>query len=104
MLIEQTSTPLFHFKLEEGHLQMVIVHNKRGQYGIIENVFVEEKFRRRGVATRLVAEAVELAKKLGLYKITLTCNKSLVDFYKYRGFEWKENGQAYCMRMNLDGV
>jgi len=101
MLIEQASTLLFNFKLEEGSLQMVIMQNKRGQYGIIENVFVEEPFRGKGIATKLMAEAVKLAKQLKLYKITLTCADDLTLMYSKMGFKWYPLGQSHCMRMNI---
>jgi len=101
MLIDQTSTLLFHFKLEEGDLQMVIMQNEKGQYGIIENVFVKEQFRKQGIATKLVDEAVKLAQKLNLYKIVLTCSEDLTLMYTKMGFTWYSRGQSHCMRMNL---
>ena len=101
MLIDQTFTPLFNFKLREGSLQMVILQNKRGQYGIIENVFVEEEFRGRGIATKLVKKAIDTARKFGLYKITLTCSEDLTSMYTKMGFKWYSSGQSHCMRINL---
>ena len=101
MLIEQTSTLLFHFKLEEGSLQMVLMQNEKGQYGIIENVFVKEQFRKQGIASNLVAEAVKLAKRLKMYKIVLTCSEDLTPMYAKMGFTWYPEGQSHCMRMNL---
>ena len=93
---------MWAFEQEGGRLELLVHSNEKGYYGIIENVFVEEEYRKKGVATRLIEEAKEKAELLDLYKIILTCSKDLVDFYKCRGFEWQENGQAYCMRIDCE--
>tara|TARA_R110000824_G_scaffold9932_11_gene44143 strand:+ start:1654 stop:2010 length:357 start_codon:yes stop_codon:yes gene_type:complete len=102
MEMKRTSVNLFTLKENgKGQLEMVVLSNKKGYYGIIENVFVEEKFRGKGVATKLMGEAKCLAETLRLYKIVLTCSEELIDFYKGYGFEWQEGGQAFCMRMDF---
>ena len=88
------------FEEEGGRLEMLVHSNQKGRYGIIENIFVEEESRNKGVATKLITSAKKVAATAYLYKIVLTCSKDLMDFYKCRGFEWQENGQAYCMRMD----
>ena len=100
--MKRSSVNLFTFKEKgKGQVEMVVLSNKKGYYGIIENVFVEEKFRGKGIATKLINEAKYLAETLKLYKIVLTCSDGLIDFYKGHGFEWQESGQAYCMRMDF---
>lgn len=84
-----------------GKLEMVMLQNKSGSYGIIENVFVEEEHRGQGIASQLVTEAVSLAKEKGFYKITLTCSDELTPFYAKLGFKWHLLGQSHCMRMDL---
>ena len=91
------------FEKEGGRLEMIVHSNKKGRYGIIENIFVEKEYRNKGVATKLITAAKEAAATAYLYKIVLTCSQDLMDFYKYRGFDWQVNGQAYCMRIDLNG-
>jgi len=90
-------------EVEGGRLEMMINSNKRGRYGIIENVFVEQEHRNKGIATKLIQEAKKTANVLKMYKIVLTCSKDLMQFYSNQEFEWQENGQAYCMRIDLNG-
>ena len=99
--VKESTTPLFRLELPEGALDLVIMKNKKGEYGIIENVLVEEKFRRRGIATKLLIQAIELAKQLNLYKLTLTCSDELTYVYARLGFSWHPLGQSHCMRLNL---
>ena len=101
LAIKESTTPLFRLELPEGGLDLVILKNKRGEYGIIENVFVEEEFRKRGIATKLMKQSIELAKTLNLYKLTLTCSDSMTPFYARFGFKWHLLGQSHCMRINL---
>jgi len=84
-----------------GSLDLVTLQNPRGSYGIIENVFVKEEFRNQGIASSLIKEAIQTAKEKNLYKITLTCADEMISFYSKFGFEWKNSGQGYCMRIDL---
>ena len=90
------------FEEEGGRLEMIVHSNTKGRYGIIENIFVEKEYRNKGVATKLIEAAKDAAEAAYLYKIVLTCSQNLMDFYKYRGFEWQIRGQAYCMRIDLN--
>ena len=84
-----------------GSLELVILQNEKGSYGIIENVFVKEEFRNQGIASSLIKEAIETSKQKGFYKITLTCSEDLTAMYTKMGFTWHSRGQSHCMRMNL---
>ena len=84
-----------------GKLELVTMQNDKGSYGIIENVFVEEEHRGQGIASQLIAEAINLAKEKNFYKITLTCSEDMVYFYARHGFSWHMLGQSHCMRINL---
>ena len=90
------------FEEEGGRLEMIVHSNNKGRYGIIENIFVEKEYRNKGVATKLIEAAKDAAETAYLYKIVLTCNKDLMGFYKNQEFKWQENGQAYCMRIDLN--
>ena len=103
MTIETYYVKVWVFKEEGGRLEMIVHSNDKGRYGIIENVFVEQAYRNKGIATKLIEEAKKTANTLDLYKVVLTCSQDLMDFYKYRGFDWQVNGQAYCMRIDLNG-
>ena len=87
-----------------GRLEMVVLINKKGSYGIIENVFVKEEYRGQGIASELVETAKSLAAEKKFYKIVLTCSEALLPFYKRLGFEWQEQGQAYCMRLDFNYI
>ena len=95
---------LWLLKDSEGRasLEIVVMFNKKGSYGIIENVFVEEKYRNKGIASLLVEEAKHLAVEKQFYKLVLTCSNELMSFYKKLDFKWQEDGQAYCMRLDLN--
>ena len=84
-----------------GRLEIVVLMNQRGSYGIIENVFVKEEHRRSGVATKLIEAAKSIAVEKKLYKLVLTCSEELKPFYSKLGFGWQEDGQAYCMRLDF---
>ena len=84
-----------------GNLDLVVLQNIKGSYGIIENVFVKEEFRQQGIASSLVKEAIQTAREKGFYKITLTCADELTYFYAKFGFSWHPLGQSHCMRLDL---
>lgn len=75
-----------------GTLVLVVVPNlsRRGTpYGIIENVVVDEKHRSKGIGEALITRAVDEARKIGCYKVTLTSNKRRTEahrFYERLGF------------------
>tara|TARA_Y100001963_G_C6733840_1_gene425292 strand:- start:218 stop:544 length:327 start_codon:yes stop_codon:yes gene_type:complete len=85
----------------KGSLQLIVLKNDKGSYGIIENVFVKEEFRNKGIATSLIREAIETSRQKGFYKITLTCSDELTYFYAKLGFSWHPLGQSHCMRLDL---
>ena len=58
-------------------------------YGLLEDVFVEEKERGRGLGTTIIQEVVAEAKKLGCYKIIATSRNTrekVHKFYEKLGF------------------
>ena len=55
-------------------------------YAIIENVITDAAYRRKGFAAALMAEAVEIARAAGCYKVSLTTgNKDEGTFRFYEG-------------------
>jgi len=90
---------------EIGHCYIYLIRNDlhAEPYALLEDVYVEESSRGRGVGTILVKKAVELARELGCYKIIATSRferKEVHKWYEKLGFEL----YGYEFRMNLKGV
>ncbi|MGC8993550.1 MAG: GNAT family N-acetyltransferase [Candidatus Aenigmatarchaeota archaeon] len=59
-------------------------------YALLEDVFVDENFRGRGIGTELVKKAIEKAKSLGCYKIIATSRferENIHSWYEKLGFK-----------------
>ena len=59
-------------------------------YALLEDVFVDEEYRKKGIGTQLVKRAIELAKKLNCYKIIATSRferENLHEWYQELGFK-----------------
>jgi len=70
-------------------------------YALLEDVFVEEEFRGRGVGSELVEKAIEVAKEMKCYKIIATSRferEKVHEWYEKLGFKkW-----GYEFRMDLE--
>lgn len=83
-----------------GYLHGKLKQNYWSSGGSIEYLFVFKKFRRRGIATKLINEFVSLMKKKNFVKVTLMVNlknKNAEKLYKKLGFEITN----YVMRKKL---
>ena len=59
-------------------------------YGLVENVVTHPEFRRRGIATRVLRAALELAWSRDCYKVMLLTSRkdeATLRFYRQAGFE-----------------
>lgn len=57
-------------------------------YALIENVVTHPDYRNKGIGTRLLKRAQEIAKEKGCYKVMLlTGRKNAIPFYENLGFE-----------------
>ncbi len=69
-------------------------------YGLLEDVFVEEKHRGKGIGKELVKRVIEKAKELGCYKLIATSRferENVHQLYENLGFKkW-----GYEFRMDL---
>lgn len=67
----------------------IVVENKiRGEVaGHIEDIVVDDSVRGKMLGVKLVKELVEIGKSKGCYRITLFCDKKLIQFYERNGFE-----------------
>jgi len=59
-------------------------------YAHIEDIYVEEKYRKHGIGKLLVEHLVNEAKKRKCHKVILDCNESLESFYTKNNF--RKNG------------
>ena len=67
---------------------MVIENKIRGEVaGHIEDIVVDSDVRGKMVGVSLVKELIEISRKKGCYRITLFCNKKLINFYSRNGFK-----------------
>lgn len=81
-----------------GKADLIIHTRPNGEkMGLIEDVFTEMQFRRHGVATAIIEEAIRTAKNMGCYKVCLFCGEENTSFYSRFGFEICQN----AMRLNL---
>lgn len=57
-----------------GYVNLVFVHNpvKCKDYGLIEGLYVNKKYRRKKIATKLLEELMYKAAEFGCYKVIAT--------------------------------
>lgn len=85
---------------EVGRAYLFLIQNDlHGKpYGLLEDVFVEEDARGRGVARQLVHEIIEEAKILGCYKILATSRFSRPVVHEmYERYGFKKHGFEFRM-------
>jgi GNAT superfamily N-acetyltransferase len=87
---------------EIGRCYIYIIKNDlhKEPYALLEDVYVDENYRGKGIGTELVKRAIELAKNLGCYKIIATSRferNNVHEWYEKLGFKkW-----GYEFRMDL---
>ena len=72
-------------------------------YGVIEDVFVRESWRKRGIAKYLLTQALKYLKSHQLQKATLmvlTTNKSALSLYESVGFYKDKEEIRYFTKLN----
>jgi glucosamine-phosphate N-acetyltransferase len=70
----------------------IVIENKiRGEKaGHIEDIVVNNKFRGMNIGVKLIDELTKIGDNRGCYRITLFCDKSLVNFYSKNNLNAKE--------------
>jgi GNAT superfamily N-acetyltransferase len=87
---------------EIGRCYIYIIKNDlhKEPYALLEDVYIDENYRGKGIGTELVKRAIELAKNLGCYKIIATSRferNNVHEWYEKLGFKkW-----GYEFRMDL---
>lgn len=71
--------------------------HRGGKVGHIEDVAVRRGYRGKGLGAELVRHATQEARKLGCYKVILSCFEPLVPFYANLGYRKHDIG----MRIDL---
>jgi len=69
--------------------------------GHIENILVDEEYRCKGIGKSIINYLSNYAKEYGCYRIDLTCEEKLEDFYKNLGFEIKQLGMTMLIKENF---
>ena len=80
---------------EVGRAFLYILHNDlhKEPFGYLEDVYVDENFRREGICTKLLNEVIEEAKKRECYKIVATSRYIREDVHKlYERLGFKKQG------------
>lgn len=80
-----TGTILIEEKLTYGGCKM----------GHIENILINENYRKRGYGEHIVKKLLELCKHKKCYRVDLNCSSELENFYKKNGF----NKKHICMNV-----
>jgi len=77
-----------------GYLEIIIKKNpplfKVKKYGYFDSIVIDEKYRRKGLGSRLVKEGVRLLKKKKIPFVKTNVylsNQSAIDFWKNEGFK-----------------
>lgn len=80
------------------------LNDPEGRAGFITNVSVLRGFARRGIASRLVADALDFARAGGFETVSLeveASNGAAVGLYEKLGFERAEGGDGRRVRMRV---
>ncbi len=91
-------------KLVSSCVMIIIKNLTRGAspYALIENVVTHPDYRNKGIGTRLLRRAQEIAKEKGCYKVMLlTGRRNAIRFYENAGFE-RESKTGFIIR--FDGL
>ena len=67
-------------------IEQKFIH-KLAKYGYIEDVIVDEDYRKQNIGKNIIKYIVDYCKTNNFFKITLSCNKSLINFYEKNNFE-----------------
>lgn len=86
-------------KVGRGYLYLIRNGFHKKPYGLLEDVFIQKKYRKKGYGTKLVEHIIFVAKELGCYKMVATSRVSrrfVHAFYKKLGF------RKYGVEFRLD--
>ncbi len=103
---EKTTTNSIRFAVKEngeeiGRACLYLIHNEQHfkPYGLIEDVFVKETHRRKGIGTMLINKLIEEARKNNCYKLIAT---SRMENEKVHALYDKLNFEKHGFEFRLD--
>lgn len=85
---------------EAGHAWLYLIYNQSGDYyyGLLEDVYVDDKYRQQGLGTKLVMAVIEEAKKNNCKYIMGTSRYSRPHVHKwYEKIGFKDYGKKFRM-------
>ena len=92
--VEISQSKYFRFSRLEGNVEigrasLFLINNKLHEkpYGLLEDVFVAEKYREQGIAMELVREVIKEAQRQECYKLIVFCTQNLIGLYEKLEFE-----------------
>jgi GNAT superfamily N-acetyltransferase len=107
---EMGRTPGFHLLVAEengevrGSVVLVIVPNfsyRNRPWAVIENVVVDKAHRGRGIGSRLLERAADVAREAGCYKAVLTSNKKRPEAHRfYQRLGYVQTHEAFHLRFD----
>ena len=88
-----------NYEVARAYLYLMYNNQHQEPFGLLEDVYVSEENRGRGLGTQLIKQVIEQAKKRGCYKLIATSRKSrsnVHQLYKKLGF------QEYGLEFRID--
>ena len=88
---------------EIGRVFLYILKNdlRNQPFGYLEDLFVDGSYRRQGIGTRLVNEAVRLAEENNCYKIVATSRYESENVHRlYKKIGFKDFGKEFKMYLH----
>ncbi len=89
-------------KKEIAWTYLYILKNKlhKEPFGFLENVYVEKKYRGKGIGTKIIKEAVKEAKKNNCYKLIATSRHKKLKVHKlYEKIGFKNHGVEFRLEL-----
>lgn len=83
---------------EAGRAYLYLLKNDlhKEPFGLLEDVYVEEKYQKKGIGTQLVKAIIKEAKKLGCYKLIATSRYSRPKVHQwYSKLGFKDRGKEF---------
>ncbi|OQR68900.1 putative glucosamine 6-phosphate N-acetyltransferase-like [Tropilaelaps mercedesae] len=79
-------------------IELKFIHNC-GLRGRLEDVVVHEAYRGKYLGKAMVRVIIQLARRIGCYKLTLDCKDKYITFYESMGFQCEpENSNTLAIR------